>query len=164
LDRHGFGIISFIVVLVIAAKPKSTQSSAKKSKNSTSEDIEKAPRRSKKKSKLDKVAKRAARRLERARRREEKMKGESVSRERKTHRERSTAGSRIGSRVQTESGFVLKGIFTDEKGEKYALIGDRRARNGDLVAGRKIREVQSDRVEVEYGGSNYEVRVGNSLF
>ena len=160
----GLVLVVFIVVLVIAGKPKSTKSGSTKSKKSSSEEIEKAPRQRKRKSKADKVAERAARRLERARRREEKMKGESASRERKTRRERSTERSRIGSRVQTEAGYVLKGIFTDEKGERYALIGDRRARSGDLVAGRKIRQVESDRVEVEYGGSNYEVRVGNALF
>lgn len=157
----GLVIVVFVVVLLIAGKPSQPKSKTS-SKKSSSEEVRKSRGSSKRKrrSREDKLAKKARKKLERERRREERRRRESRS----DRSGRSSRELRTGSRRQSESGYTLKGIFTDEKGEKYALIGERRARSGDVVAGRRIRDVQSDRVSVEYGGTNYEVRIGNSLF
>jgi len=160
----GLVIVVFVVVLLIAGKPSQPKNQPS-SKKSSSERIRKGKGTSKRKkrSREDRLAEKARKKLERERRREERRKRESRS-DRSERSGRSSRELRTSSRRQTGSGYTLKGIFTDEKGEKYALIGERRARSGDVVAGRRIRDVQSDRVSVEYGGTNYEVRIGNSLF
>ncbi len=160
----GLVIVVFVVVLLIAGKPSQPKSKPSTKKSSSEES--RKPRGSgkrKRRSREEKLAEKARKKLERERRREERRGRESRS-DRSDRSGRTSRELRTSSRRQSEAGYTLKGIFTDEKGVKYALIGERRARSGDVVAGRRIRDVQSDRVSVEYGGSNYEVRIGNSLF
>lgn len=102
--------------------------------------------RSEKLSSSERIAEKARRRSERERRRDE--------RKRRTETE-------LPSK---EIGYVLKGIFVDEMDERYAIIGERRAKRGDMVMGRRIQEIETDRVKVEYYGSIYEVRIGHALF
>jgi hypothetical protein len=163
----GLVLLVFIIVLLVVGKPsqsKSKPSSKKVSSSSETERTVRAPRAQKKRSSADRLAEKAQRKLERERKREEKRKGGTTGEARISRTERSTRETRTGMRTSSESGYVLKGIFVDERGERYALFGERRTRNGDMVAGRKIHEVESDRVSVEYGGSTYEVKIGNSLY
>lgn len=162
----GVVILVFVIVLLTVGKPSSpkAKSSAKKTTSERTERIGREARTKRTRSSTDRLALKAKRRLERERRREEQRtlvrKGTSGTQ----RTARSTRETKTSVRVQAETGYILKGVFVDERGERYALIGERRARSGDVVAGRKIQEVKPDRVSVEYGGSSYEVKIGSPLF
>jgi hypothetical protein len=165
----GMGLVLFVFVVVLLAvgKPKSSQSKStattKKTKTTETERIAKEPR-AKKKDSAERLAARAQKKLERERKREERREAKTTGGTTAGSGERASRQTRSGTRTSTETSYILKGIFVDENGQRYALIGDRRTRNGDVVAGRKIEQVEPDRVSVEYGGSTYEVKIGNSLY
>lgn len=158
----GLVLFVFVVVLLVVGKPSQPKSTAtaKKAKSTDTERTKREPRVKKKTSDAERLAARAQKRLERERKREERKKGEAIT----SSGERVSRQTRISAKSSTEAGYILKGIFVDERGERYALFGDHRTRNGDVVAGRKIQQVEPDRVSVEYGGSTYEVKIGNSLY
>uniref|UniRef100_A0A7C6EC45 Uncharacterized protein n=1 Tax=candidate division WOR-3 bacterium TaxID=2052148 RepID=A0A7C6EC45_UNCW3 len=160
----GVVILVFVFVLLTVGKPSSPKSKPNV-KKTTFEKTERAGRTRKrqKRTAAERLAEKAKKRLEREQRREERraLAGKGTTTRRTTRQTRETKGS---VRIKTETGYILKGIFVDERGERYALIGDRRARSGDVVAGRKIQEVKPDRVSIEYGGSIYEVKIGSPLF
>lgn len=163
----GMGVVLFVfvVVLLIVGKPSQSKSktATKKASSTETERSARAPHKKTRRSSADRLAEKAQKRLERERKREERRKGGTTGGTTSAG-ERASRQTRVSTKTSAETGYVLKGIFVDERGERYALFGDHRTRNGDMVAGRKIREVESDRVSVEYSGSTYEVKIGNSLF
>jgi hypothetical protein len=102
---------------------------------------------------------RADRREERRREREERRarrKSESRTSERTTRYGRS-------GRSRSVSG-VVQAIMTDGAGHRFALVDNRRLKTGDQVAGRRLVDIGSNMVKVEYKGSSYSVKVGQPLY
>jgi septal ring factor EnvC (AmiA/AmiB activator) len=162
----GLVLFVFVVVLLIVGKPSQSKSTttAKKAKSTDTERTVKPSHVKKKISSEDRLAAKAQKKLERERKREERKKAGTGGGGITSTAQGSSRQTRSSSKSSAETGYVLKGIFVDERGERYALFGDHRTRNGDVVAGRKIQQVEPDRVSVEYGGSTYEVKIGNSLY
>jgi hypothetical protein len=59
---------------------------------------------------------------------------------------------------------VLKAIISQPTGERVAVVGDRQVKAGDQVEGRRIVEIGSDRVKVEYFTKSYEVKLNQPLY
>lgn len=162
----GLVLLVFVVVLLTVGKPSAPKAStsSKKSSATKTERVERGERVRRKRTATERLAAKAQRQLERARRREERRALAKEGVRRTSRSERSSSRQPSGGRVKVEGSYILRGIFVDERGERYALIGERRAKSGDVIVGRKIQEVQPDRVRIEYGGTYYEVKIGNSLF
>jgi len=77
---------------------------------------------------------------------------------------RTTVSSQSGgySRRKT-TGKVLVAII-EESGVRYALIGDRRAKSGDEIDGRRIMDVGKDAVQVQFSTNTYTVKLGQPLY
>ena len=68
--------------------------------------------------------------------------------------------------VRTRDKASRRSSGTDEVtaiGEGTALIGKRTVRVGDVVRGRVVREIGSDVVKIEYGGTIFSIRIGEAL-
>jgi hypothetical protein len=115
-------------------------------------------------------ASRSGRDVERANRREERLKHKQDARGGRT--ERSSSGgygrgssSRGGSsRGSTVDPSQLRAIITDGTGSRYALVGERQYKSGDDIEGHRILEVSSDAVKVEYRQNTYTVKVGQKVY
>lgn len=110
-------------------------------------------------------------RLERERMREERRKAREEKRlqrlaerlERRkgtTRTERAKGGSRGTASISQP--YVLRMIL-QEGNEWYAVVGERRLKKGEDVMGRKVIEIGSGSIEVEYRGMKYPVRVGEPV-
>jgi len=76
-----------------------------------------------------------------------------------------TGGFSSGGQTRTASSPTeLRAIIDDGSGSRAALVGERRLRAGDDIEGRRILEVSSDGVKVEYKASTYTVRVGQQVY
>lgn len=96
---------------------------------------------------------------------EERRKRREARRNGRTERRRvSTRSSRTGYAVKRSSTPVLKAIVSQPNGERVAVIGERQVKTGDQVEGRRIIEVGSDRVKVEYFTKSYEVKLNQPLY
>ncbi len=96
---------------------------------------------------------------------ERKRKRELKRQERERRRMLKYARSRRGRRkVASRKGtyYVVKAIVALGD-DSYALIDNRRVRVGDVVMGRKIVAIGTDRIEVEAFGRRTTIRVGESL-
>ncbi|MEO0051195.1 MAG: hypothetical protein ABIK11_01445 [candidate division WOR-3 bacterium] len=96
---------------------------------------------------------------------ERKRKKELKRQERERRRMLKYARSRRGGRkTASRKGtyYVVKAIVSLGE-DSYALIDNRRVRVGDVVMGRKIVAIGTDRIEVEAFGRRTTVRVGESL-
>jgi len=96
---------------------------------------------------------------------ERKRKRELRRQERERRRMLKYARSRRGTRKSASrkgTYYVVKAIVSLGD-DSYALIDNRRVRVGDVVMGRKIVEIGTDRIEVEAFGRRTTVRVGESL-
>lgn len=102
---------------------------------------------------------RESRREERARLREE---ARAERKARGSRRDRS-GGYSSGSR-SSYSANTLRAVITDGSGTRMALVGERRLKVGDELDGRRVTEVGTDAVKVEYRQSQYTVRIGGSLY
>jgi hypothetical protein len=105
--------------------------------------------------------KKARRKEERRRRREEKR------REREKRRRLKAARQQRGSRRKSKRGrgdqsYVVTAIVSLGN-DSYALVDGRRVSEGDVVMGRRIVEIRSDRMVVDAFGRRQTVRVGESL-
>ncbi len=101
------------------------------------------------------------RRLREARRKERVQRGLS----RKTKRTgKISPQSRAGATASKSAAPVLKAIVSEPTGHRIAIIGERRVRKGDQIDGRKITEVEQDRVKVEYLSKSYEVKLSQPLY
>ncbi len=169
-------IFAVVVVVVVGAvlflrKPKTTNPRSKKTITETeSASTAQQPKsrgrsagktagRLKAKTKEERAAERKRIRQEEKRRRKELRR-----RERERKRMLKYARSRRGKRKTGRKGtyYVVKAIVSLGN-ESYALIDSRRVRVGDVVMGRKIVAIHSDRIEVEAFGRRTTVRVGESL-
>ncbi|MCR4424326.1 MAG: hypothetical protein WHU95_00390 [candidate division WOR-3 bacterium] len=98
-------------------------------------------------------------------REEEKKKRRELKRqERERRRMLKYARSKRGSRKASRKGsyYVVKAIVSLGS-ESYALIDSRRVKVGDVVMGRRIVDIQPDRIEIEAFGRRSVVRVGESI-
>lgn len=96
---------------------------------------------------------------------ERKRRRELRRQEREKRRMLRYARRRRGSRktaARKGTYYVVKAVVSLGS-DSYALIDNRRVRVGDVVMGRKILEIQPDRIEVEAFGRRNVVRVGESL-
>lgn len=59
---------------------------------------------------------------------------------------------------------MLTTIVTNPEGSRVAVFGTRSVRAGDEIDGRKVLEVEANKVRVEYKTSAYEVKVGDPLY
>ena len=59
---------------------------------------------------------------------------------------------------------AVEAIIESKAGERFALVGSRHLKAGDVVDGRRIVNVESERVQVEHGGRTYSVRIGQNLY
>jgi len=159
--------VAIVVVIVLAvllfggggkkpAKPRSQVASAE-------EDVLSKPRRS-----SDRPARnaRTARDDEREKRREEREQRRQEARVSGGRTTRTATGgySRSGSDRVGGSPTQLRAILTDGTGSRFALVGERRFKAGDDLDGRRIVEVTSDAVKVEYRQNTYTVRVGEKIY
>lgn len=104
--------------------------------------------------------KKARRKEERRRRREERR------RQREQRRRLKEARSKRGRRKKSKRGqgqaYIVSAIVSLGS-ESYALVDGRRVSEGDVVMGRRIVSIRSDRVEVDAFGRRQSVRVGESM-
>lgn len=98
-------------------------------------------------------------RLEERRRRREERRRLRLERRRGTRR--ASRGSYTARRSTTP---ILSAIVPQPTGELVAVVGERQVKPGDQIEGRKIVEVSSDRVKVEYFTKSYEVKLGQPLY
>jgi len=103
---------------------------------------------------------------ERKRQREEKtrLKRELRRKRREEAMSRRVTGTRGRKNNKSRRGslydvYMLKGTIAG----RYALIGSRRLERGDVIAGKKLVEVSSDRITLEQFGSRYTIRVGEPV-
>ncbi len=105
--------------------------------------------------------------IERAKRREERLKHKQETKG-GGHTARSSSGgfgrSSGGSRGSSSDPSELRAIITDGSGSRFALVGERRLKSGDDIEGRRILEVVDDGVKVEYKQSTYNVKVGQKVY
>lgn len=151
----GLGVVGLIVVISAAillggrkgsaeAKPKTEISETKPKKTGKLKRVSKAEK---------KQSDRAARRKKRA------------SRKRGTKRtKRSKRGKSKSRSSSKKSSLKVEAIILDDSGERYALIDGRHVRAGNIVGGRRIVEVGSNSLQIEYHGKTYRVRIGQPLY
>lgn len=108
----------------------------------------------------------SARREERRRLREERRaKRKERSRRKGETGERTTIRSSRGGYATKQSGVpVLRAIISEPTGERMAIVGERRVKKGDQIEGRRIIDVEQDRVRVEYLTKSYEVKINQPLY
>ncbi len=100
----------------------------------------------------------------RLREEEKKKRRELKRRERERRRMLKYARSKRGTRKASRKGtyYVVKAVVSLGN-ESYALIDSRRVKVGDVVMGRRIVDIQPDRIEIEAFGRRTVVRVGESI-
>jgi hypothetical protein len=103
---------------------------------------------------------------EKKRLREEKKRlKQELRRKKREERLRDSEARRAGRRKRTRGkgslydAYTLKGTVAGS----YALVGSRRLEKGDVVAGKKIVEIGSDRVVVEQFGTQFTIRLGEPI-
>lgn len=158
----GIGLVVLVAALLLvggrskeAPKPKAAR--AQKSGTST---------RASRRAKASAVSQKSER-PSRERRRQERLGRAGREREQRAERRprRSRDGSyRTASRGANYSPNTLRAIVTDNAGSRLAIVGERRLRAGDEVEGRKITEVGTDQIKVQFRQSEYTVRVGAPLY
>jgi hypothetical protein len=67
-------------------------------------------------------------------------------------------GRKTGRRSLYDA-YTLKGTVAG----RYALVGNRRLETGDIIAGKKLVEVGSDRIALEQFGTRFSVRIGEPV-
>jgi hypothetical protein len=86
-----------------------------------------------------------------------------LSRKRREERLASRAARRRGARKSggrsLYDAYTLKGTVAGS----YALVGSRRLEKGDVVGGKKIVDIGSDRIVVEQFGTRFTVRLGEPI-
>jgi hypothetical protein len=102
--------------------------------------------------------------IERKKQREEKRRLRQEMRRRKreerlAERMARNRGRRSKGKRSLYDAYTLKGTV----GGRYALIGSRRLEVGDVIAGKRIVAVESDRVVLEQFGSRFSVRIGDPV-
>jgi len=110
---------------------------------------------------------RATRGDAKAKRREDRLKRKQETRAAGGRTSRSPSGgySRGGtSRGASVDPSELRAILTDGTGSRFALVGERRFKSGDDIEGRRILEVTSDGVKLEYRQNTYTVKVGQKVY
>jgi cell division protein FtsN len=84
---------------------------------------------------------------------------------RRTQRSQSGGFTRGSGSSRGSAPNQLKMIVTDPStNQRYAVVGDRRFKSGDDIEGRRIIEVGSDAVKIEYRQNQYSVRVGEQVY
>jgi hypothetical protein len=68
-------------------------------------------------------------------------------------------GAGKGGRNSLLDSYTLKAVIAGH----YALIGSRRLEIGDVIAGKKIVAIESDRITLDQGGATSTLQVGESI-
>lgn len=63
-----------------------------------------------------------------------------------------------GSLIESSDQLILRGIIWDEAGA-FAIINDKIVRKGDEIEGRRVMEIKKDRVIINDGQSNFELKL-----
>jgi len=159
----GVGVVVVIVVALLlfggggkkAAKPRSRAASAERDSTGSRRTSRARSARGARSSRGDR----------RERRREERLQRRQETRTSGGRTTRSSSGGYTGGGSRAAvSPNQLRAILTDNAGSRLALVGERRLKAGDDVEGRRIVEVSSEGVKVEYRQNTYTVRVGQKLY
>jgi len=70
-----------------------------------------------------------------------------------------TRGKRTGRNGSLNDANILKATIAGQ----YALIGSRRVARGDVIAGKRLVEIDADRIVLEQSGTTFGVRIGESV-
>jgi len=166
------GVIVVVVVvgllLVMGGRPSKEPSPRSKSKGAAQ------PKSGRSERSFGSVARKArsSRGLEKARRREERQQRREEARAAGSRTARSSSGgysrgssSRSSSSPRsTTDPAQLRAIVTDGSGARFALVGNRQYKSGDELEGRRILEVGTDAVKMEYRQNTYTVKVGQRVY
>ena len=165
----GVAVVVVVVVLLLVGgvgkKPASTRPKKVTTEKSVTRKASKSPAGVA-------HAPRAGRDEVKARRREERLKRKQETKAGGSRTGRSSTGgysrgssSRGGSsRGSSADPTQLRAIVTDGTGSRFALVGERRFQTGDDIEGRRILEVTSDAVKIEYRQNTYTVKVGQKVY
>jgi len=159
-------VIIIIIVVVVASTRKTGRrrpvSRAKAGQTGLAE--RKTAARATSRAKGEEVRASRRERTKRETREERRKRREERRKERAGRRRVTTRTSRGGYTVKRSSTPVLKAIISQPTGERVAVVGDRQVKAGDQVEGRRIVEIGSDRVKVEYFTKSYEVKLNQPLY
>ncbi len=148
----GLGVVGLIVVISAAVLLGGRKGSAEaKPKTETSET---KPKKTGKFKRVSKAEKKQSDRVARRKKRRSRKRGTKRSR-------RGKSKSRSSSK---KTSLKVEAIMLDDSGERYALVDGRRVRAGDIVGGRRIVEISSNSLQVEYHGKTHSVRIGQPLY
>lgn len=162
-----------VIVVIVASGGKKRPARAKKVKDTQAQLAQSSEKVSRERRGSARVRARASREARKTDRREERRR---LREERKARRrERSRRKEETGARTTTRSGRggystkqsgvpILKAIITEPTGERMAIVGERRVKKGDQIEGRRIIEVEQDRMKVEYLTKSYEVKINQPLY
>ncbi len=150
------GLVVIVVAVVLITSSGSKQPAKSKSKTSEVKSKKSSKKRIKPKGKK-------ATKLEKQKRREEKAKARRERRRSRSKRTKRTSKGGYSRKAQSAS-HTVQMILVDGSGQRYAVVDNRRLKTGDHVGGRRIVQVGSDDVKVEYHGKTYSVRVGQQLY
>ncbi len=97
--------------------------------------------------------------------REQRLRERQLRRERRRQLARGKRGgrSRSSSYRLGGAGHRLQMIVA-EGSQQFAVIDNRRLKVGDQVGGRKINDIKSDGMTVEYLGKTYPVKIGQTVY
>jgi len=101
---------------------------------------------------------------ERKRLRDEKRRLRQEARRRKreeqlAQRAARTRGRKAGRKRSLYDAYTLKGTVAG----RYALVGNRRLEAGDIIAGKKLVDVSSNRIVLEQFGTRFTVQIGEPV-
>ena len=171
-------IIAVVIVLGVAAyflflrpkggakKPRKTKTKAK-SADASGTSTKTPRRRGRTAGRIKPKTKKELRREKRERRKEERRRRREERRRKREERRRLKEARKRRRRRKTRRGrkgqtYVVSAIVSLGP-DSYALVDGRRVTEGDVVMGRRIVSIGSDRLEVEAFGKRTTVRVGESL-
>ena len=148
----GLGVVGVIVVISAAVLLGGRKGSAEaKPKTETSET---KPKKAGKFKRVSKAEKKQSDRVARRKKRRSRKRGTKRSK-------RGKSKSRSSSK---KTSLKVEAIMLDDSGERYALVDGRRVRAGDIVGGRRIVEISSNSLQVEYHDKTHSVRIGQPLY
>ncbi len=162
-------ILVIIIVVVVASGGKKDKGATARTKSKQTKVVRTESEATEARGSRVKVSGRKERKSRRQLAREERLarRRERMTRSRKEGRSGRVVTSRSGRggySSKRSSVPVLKAILPEPSGERVALIGERRVKKGDQIEGRRIIDVEQDRVKVEYFTKTYEVKLNQPLY
>lgn len=155
-------VVVVVVIVLLATGKKSPRRVARTSRTRETRLAE--PRTARTSRSKDDEVRTAMREKARMERREERRRRREERRRLRLERRRGSRRASRGSYAVKTSTPTLNAIVPQPGGEWVAVVGERQVKPGDQIEGRRIVEVGSDRVKVEYFTKSYEVKLGQPLY